>query len=222
MGRSERIALDPRVVPRKTVSRLNISHLKQLQSMGYPRRACAEALKQTNNRLEDASDMLIANLDTLMAAMEEERPAPVDTSVHVPELVALGADPDVAQALLTIHNGQLERAAEEFLQKVQTLQSATTADNNPMNEILAQAEQVLRRNEERETKRVRREEEKEKQKAALESIVPDLLRTTTNALDENADDGAGAESNDYLDLLLDEEETFMREYRQRLIDDGFW
>lgn len=29
-------------------------------------------------------------------------------------------------------------------------------------------------------------------------------------------------SNDYLDLLLDEEETFIREYRQRLVDDGMW
>jgi hypothetical protein len=27
---------------------------------------------------------------------------------------------------------------------------------------------------------------------------------------------------DYLDLLLDDEETFIRDYRQRLTNDGFW
>ncbi|CAF4954494.1 unnamed protein product, partial [Rotaria socialis] len=36
--------------------------------MGYLRRACAEALKQSNNRLEQASEMLLTNIDTLITA----------------------------------------------------------------------------------------------------------------------------------------------------------
>jgi hypothetical protein len=53
--------------------------------------------------------------------------------------------------------------------------------------------------------------------------VPDLLRSSgemDNITDDSQTDTGG--SNDYLDLLLDEEETFINEYRQRLIDDGFW
>jgi len=54
--------------------------------------------------------------------------------------------------------------------------------------------------------------------ALLQTV--DLLR---NNEDMNTDDPTDTSaSNDYLDLLLDEEETFIREYRQRLVEDGFW
>ncbi len=75
-------------------------------------------------------------------------------------------------------------------------------------------------------KKARLEEEiaaAEHRRTTLQTIVPDLLRnngeieniTTDNPMDNDV-------SNDYLDLLLDEEETFICEYRQRLIDDGMW
>jgi len=60
-------------------------------------------------------------------------------------------------------------------------------------------------------------------RATLETIVPDLLRSNGEMEDINSDSQTNnGRSDDYLDLLLDEEETFIREYRQRLIDDGFW
>lgn len=63
----------------------------------------------------------------------------------------------------------------------------------------------------------------EHRRTTLQTVLPDLLRNNeemegpTN--DSQTETGG---SNDYLDLLLDEEETFIREYRQRLIDDGMW
>ncbi len=75
-------------------------------------------------------------------------------------------------------------------------------------------------------KKARSDEEtaaEEHRLATLKTIVPDLLRTNSEIEDVNNDnpmDHGGP--NDYLDLLLDEEETFIREYRQRLIDDGMW
>ncbi len=63
----------------------------------------------------------------------------------------------------------------------------------------------------------------ERRRATLETIVPDLLRSNEEIENINIDnptDNGGP--NDYLDLLLDEEETFICEYRQRLIDDGMW
>ena len=65
--------------------------------------------------------------------------------------------------------------------------------------------------------------EEHRRRAALETVLPDLLRSNRETEDMNGDnqnDTGGPE--EYLDLLLDEEETFIREYRQRLIDDGFW
>ena len=63
----------------------------------------------------------------------------------------------------------------------------------------------------------------QQRRAALDTVIPELLRTGMNAEDVNSDEQTAAGgSDDYLDLLLDEEETFICEYRQRLIDDGFW
>lgn len=60
-------------------------------------------------------------------------------------------------------------------------------------------------------------------RAALDTVIPDLLRSNKETDDATAEEqGDAGGSNDYLDLLLDDEETFIREYRQRLIDDGCW
>lgn len=63
----------------------------------------------------------------------------------------------------------------------------------------------------------------EHRRATLQTIVPDLLRNSVEIEDiTNENQMDNDRSNDYLDLLLDEEETFICEYRQRLIDDGMW
>ncbi len=75
-------------------------------------------------------------------------------------------------------------------------------------------------------KKARLEEEiaaAEHRRTTLQTIVPDLLRNNGEIEDITADNPMDNDvSNDYLDLLLDEEETFICEYRQRLIDDGMW
>lgn len=64
--------------------------------------------------------------------------------------------------------------------------------------------------------------DEERRRATLETVLPDLLRTNQSLeeliTDSQIDTGGPDE---YLDLLLDEEEAFIREYRQRLINDGF-
>lgn len=63
----------------------------------------------------------------------------------------------------------------------------------------------------------------EQRRATLQTVVPDLLRSSEE-MDESDDTNptANETSHNYLDLLLDEEEIFIREYRQRLVDDGMW
>lgn len=75
-------------------------------------------------------------------------------------------------------------------------------------------------------KRARLDEESaaaEHRRAALDTIVPDLLRNN-GEIEDNTDDSQtdNTGSTNYLDLLLDEEEAFIREYRQKLLDDGMW
>jgi len=105
--------------------------------MGYSRRACAEALKQSNNRLEEAGEMLLTNLDTLMVASRSTQnnndddkdleQALMEDPTHIPQLIALGAEFEEARALLEVHGNRLDRAAEELLQK---FKNPTITDTN--------------------------------------------------------------------------------------------
>ncbi|CAF2852186.1 unnamed protein product [Rotaria sp. Silwood2] len=211
--------------------KINITYLRQLQSMGYPHRACAEALKQSNNRLEEASEMLLTNIDTLVTVTQlskddhnnnddddddsgNQESELIDDGTLIPQLIALGAEPEQARALLEIHGNRLDRAAEELLQKFKNSIVSTTDEQMP--NLFERARKVA---EKRTAKKARLDEKaaaNEHNLATLETIVPDLLRNNRQMEDINSDNGP----DDYIDLLLDEEETFIREYRQRLIDDG--
>jgi uncharacterized UBP type Zn finger protein len=134
------------------IFRINIAHLRQLQSMGYPRRACAEALKQANNRLEEAGEMLLTNADTLIAASRPTREDRDDDDFqenelmedgsHIPQLIALGAEPEQARALLEIHGNRLDRAAEELLQKFKD-STVTTTEQDPLADLFKRAREIV-------------------------------------------------------------------------------
>ncbi len=121
--------------------------------MGYPRRACAEALKQANNRLEEAGEMLLTNLDTLLTASQPTREdlhddernqetELMEDATHIPQLIALGAELEEARALLEIHGNRLDRAAEELLQKLKEPMETTT-EENPMGNLFERARAIV-------------------------------------------------------------------------------
>lgn len=124
--------------------------------MGYRRRVCAEALKQSNNRLEEASEMLLTNIDMLITASDiskdddnhiddqEESVLPEDPT-HIPQLIALGAEPEEARALLEIHGNRLDRAAEELLQRLKDSATATTttSESDQLSDLLERARDVI-------------------------------------------------------------------------------
>ncbi|CAF1012608.1 unnamed protein product [Rotaria sp. Silwood1] len=228
-AREEEERLQNRYGHTQNGQKINITYLRQLESMGYPRRACAEALKQANNRLEEASEMLLTNIDTLVTvsrlsaddhndddggASSNQEGELIDDGTLIPQLVALGAEPEQARALLEIHDNRLDRAAEELLQKFRNPIGTTTDDQ--MSNLFERARKIV---EKRAAKRARLDEKAaadEHNRTTLETIVPDLLRGNRQLEDINGDSGP----DDYLDLLLDEEETFIREYRHKLINDG--
>ncbi|CAF0799621.1 unnamed protein product [Rotaria sordida] len=212
--------------------KINITYLRQLQSMGYPRRVCAEALKQANNRLEEASEMLLTNLDTLLTASRlskddnnnnddddddhggNQESELMDDGTLIPQLIALGAEPEQARALLEIYGNRLDRAAEELLQKFKNPMVTNTDDQ--MSNLFERARKIVEKRTAEKARLDGQAAADEHKRSTLETIVPDLLRTNRQIEDINNDSGP----DDYLDLLLDEEETFIREYRQKLINDG--
>jgi uncharacterized protein YjgD (DUF1641 family) len=120
--------------------------------MGYPRRVCAEALKQSNNRLEEASDMLLTNFDMLLTASRpdkedndddrEQEMELMEDATHIPQLIALGAEFEEARALLEIHGNRLDRAAEELLQKSKD-PVTTDMQQNPMENLFERAREIV-------------------------------------------------------------------------------
>jgi uncharacterized UBP type Zn finger protein len=121
--------------------------------MGYPRRACAEALKQANNRLEEASEMLLTNIDTLIAASQptrddnhnddgDQETELMEDATHIPQLIALGAEFEEARALLEIHGNRLDRAVEELLQKLSN-PIVTNTEQDSMGNLIERARSVV-------------------------------------------------------------------------------
>ncbi len=120
--------------------------------MGYPRRVCAEALKQSNNRLEEASEMLLTNLDTLITATQtargnndddgDQEMELMDDVTHIPQLLALGAELEEARALLEIHGNRLDRAVEELLQKLSN-PIVTNTEQDSMGNLIERARSVV-------------------------------------------------------------------------------
>ncbi|CAF3173991.1 unnamed protein product [Rotaria socialis] len=211
--------------------KINVTYLRQLESMGYLRRACAEALKQSNNRLEQASEMLLTNIDTLITAGRLSRhdddddgaayqeSVLMEDATHIPQLVALGAELEEARALLEIHGNRLDRAAEELLQRYKD-PITTNSEPDRITDIFERARKAV---EKRNAKKAKLDEEAaaaEHRRAALAAIVPDLLRN--NQTTEDINNETGPDPNDHLDLLLDDEEAFINDYRKRLMDDGFY
>jgi len=121
--------------------------------MGYPRRACAEALKQANNRLEEAGEMLLTNVDTLIAASQpirddnhnddgDQETELMEDVTHIPQLIALGAEFEEARALLDIHGNRLDRAVEELLQKLSN-PMVTNTEQDSMGNLIERARTVV-------------------------------------------------------------------------------
>jgi len=121
--------------------------------MGYPRRACAEALKQANNRLEEAGEMLLTNIDTLIAASQatrddnhnddrDQETELMEDATHIPQLIALGAEFEEARALLDIHGNRLDRAVEELLQKLSN-PIGTNTEQDSMGNLIERARTVV-------------------------------------------------------------------------------
>jgi hypothetical protein len=125
--------------------------------MGYPSGVCAEALKQANNKLEEATDMLLNHADILMVTIQskkkqktttfsndDQQVTPANETAQLAQLIALGAEPEIAHALLTIHGNQVERAAEEFVQRMSQFATASSSDVDIIN-LIERARQIIDR-----------------------------------------------------------------------------
>lgn len=88
---------------------VNIGYLETLERMGFPTKVATAALKQANNGLNQAVELLQEQPDLIQLAVEESEQIGDE---DVAKLVSLGYSPTVARKVLKKEEGDVEAAAE--------------------------------------------------------------------------------------------------------------
>ncbi|CAF0805452.1 unnamed protein product [Didymodactylos carnosus] len=187
---------------------IDVQKFKNLVQMGYSKRSCAEALKQTNNNLEQALEALLTNPDVLLTAAAASR-QPLDifddlegeedgndvnntqtvSDEHVSHLANLGFEPESAKLALEIESNNLENAANYLMQNSDISELRTKAQAKS-------AEKAFRR-----LNRGIRNAANEQQRRLLDTVINDISK---------------GDADEYLHTTLDEEEAFIKKYRNLL------
>jgi len=163
----------------------------QLISMGFTPGAVAESLRQTNNDLNKALQ-IIQEQPHLLSLPDPEKQKPHISDEMIAQVVAMGFDTNAAIVALQKFTGNLEQVIEELIKVNGVIPSAWMQDiasENLMNSMPGTSQGPTKSG-----------KEKEQEDEAIADIVPDL------AQDEDA----------HLDVTLEEEAEFLREYKARL------
>ena len=93
---------------------VNVGYYKTLVGMGYTEKVAAAALRQANNSLNTAVQMLQEEPELIaLAAQEKEEHEPTDEMVA--SVVAMGFVPEMALAALKNEGGDIEAAVEKLM-----------------------------------------------------------------------------------------------------------
>ncbi|XP_074663116.1 NEDD8 ultimate buster 1-like [Tubulanus polymorphus] len=159
---------------------VNSSHYKQIISMGFPKGSAREALRQGNNNLATAIEILQEHPELLSLPDPSPRPAHISENL-IQQIVSMGFNPAFAREALSLENANLQRAIDMLIRNGGFLPlQLHSSDSQPgTSEPELTAEQI------------------QKEKDAMDAIVPDIPE------DEDS----------YLDLTLEDEATFLNEYQ---------
>jgi uncharacterized UBP type Zn finger protein len=139
-------------------SRLNVEVVDVLMGMGYSEQTAAEALKQANNDINQALQVLLENPHLLQLPDLQNDDFRVSDEL-LAEVTSMGFDPQIAMAALKHHHGNVQKCLDGLL-------SGWLPPISPPHE-------------QSDAERARLREEKE----AVESLVPDLQNDEDDYLD---------------------------------------
>ncbi|XP_013387690.1 NEDD8 ultimate buster 1 [Lingula anatina] len=168
---------------------VSVDVYEMLCSMGFPPGAAAEALRQTNNDI----NMAIQTLSTQPELLQ--LPDPVNPDIEITdELIAqvtsMGFSADTAREALKRSSGQVERAIEELLNSGGILSASPVTQSSDQQDTSEPGPSSSKKT----------PEELQREKDAIDSIIPDIP--------ENEED--------YLDLSSEEELQFLEQYKALL------
>lgn len=169
---------------------VNVNNYEMLLRMGYPRGASAEALKQSNNDVSLALEVLQTHPEILSLPDPEDRTMPDISDDAIAQIAAMGFDPEMARRALYQSRADIEKAIEiimgsgGILPPLPEFPSTSSGSSGSASSPSSDSSPEKMR------------EEKE----AIEKLVSDLP----------------TEEEDYLDITLTDEAEFLQEYKSLL------
>ncbi|XP_062613974.1 NEDD8 ultimate buster 1-like [Saccostrea cucullata] len=163
--------------------RVNVSLYENLVSMGYGKGAAAAALRQTDNDLNQALEVLQLHPELLHLPDPEKKSISI-TDDMIAQVVAMGFDPVMASRALQLFSGNVQKALEELIQKGGLLPSSSEESSSSSSGSSPESEAGPSHR------------TSEEERRTIEDLVSDLPK----------------DEEDYLDLTLQEEAQYLEEY----------
>lgn len=186
----------------KTASgeQVSASAYRMLISMGFPKGASAEALRQTNNDIQNAIQVIQEQPELLSLADPDPDPESQVSDEMIRQVMALGFDEDSVRAALHHFTADVDRSIEELMRHgglalpewYQSIpQSPQTSSTNSSTASQASSNDDLEQE---------RKANQERMKLIEEEIIPDIPQN----------------EEDHLDLELEDEAAVFEEYKALL------
>ncbi|XP_060601636.1 NEDD8 ultimate buster 1-like [Ruditapes philippinarum] len=176
---------------------VNVDVYEMLLGMGYPKGASAEALRQANNDLNLALEVLQNHPEFLSLPDPEPKPNVPITDGMIAQVTSMGFEPDMAQRALLKHKGDVAKAIEELVSCGGNISSPESADQSPSTSSGASGSNPS----DEEMSNMKTPEQLREEREAIDRLVSDLPE----------------DEEDYLDINLEEEKQFLKEYKSLLI-----
>ncbi|GFR78199.1 NEDD8 ultimate buster 1-like [Elysia marginata] len=193
----------------KTVSgaMVNVDHFDSLVSMDFPPGAAAEALRQADNSISLAIEVLNSRPELLALPDPESKKIDI-TDDMIQQVVSLGFEVEFARRALEISRGSIQRAVDQLLRSggvlpalssaASTSASASSASDSASFTSASSSESETSGAEDKEMQRQQRKEEKANLKSFMSDISEDF--------------------SDHLDLALVEEKDILQTYKALIKD----
>ncbi|XP_076460084.1 NEDD8 ultimate buster 1-like [Babylonia areolata] len=169
--------------------RLNMQNVNMMVQMMYPRAAAAEALKQTNNNVERAIDVLQDHPELMeLPDVRDDKGPPLDLrDTDIAQVVSLGFEAEAAKTALRRHRNNVQKAVDDLIKYNGHLpytsdesEGSSSGSESPDKDLAAR----------------KREEENQ----VLDELISDISR----------------DESDHLDFEMTDERQFLEDYLAKM------
>lgn len=155
--------------------KVNVDTYEMLLAMGFRNGASAEALRQSNNDLSLALEVLQNHPELLDLPDPSPSSVPI-TDDMLAQVVSMGFESDMARNALQKHHGNIERAIEDLIKSGGVIQSPISESSSSSSSSSASSEASS--------------PDKQKQREVLDDLVSDIAKDEDDYLDLTLHDEA--------------------------------